>query len=997
MRRLLDFYIACVEEEDLRSLTLELDKQAPVFISPWEEREIFFSSMETETTIVVEAAGERELLEKWMEGNSTFLYGYPVVSVMSSSGKRALVPLFTTEISVRRLPDKENSFVIGRLEAGRQRLNHHLFDLQPEELLSLRRDLEARDISFQEQLADAFKVLGATGKIPDPQSVNRFTLDLFVERAWHSSPILFPGTVSDINSNLLKDLKALGKYLLGKYQGTALEFLLNPLAVKKPKALALPLVEPASLNESQRLAVRSAMEEPLSVITGPPGTGKSQVVVAILANCIATNQSVLFASKNNNAVDVVRQRLRDILGCNHDWSLRLGNKEKNKKCKSEIVTRLERESSELCAVDSSLPATVESLSTQIRQVEISIKVNSEKQKQYEEAQEAFRLSAAILPESWTACDVQSDMEQLQFIHEPSFQTDMQELLALAGVNRPGIWLAVKKFFFFTVLLNKHRRKFAQRLKNLPLVVQLDLYHAVGDSAEFNSLVDAYSRIYGFAGWLGCQLSLRQARQSVETSDVAIALHAQVSDLRKRQSNATAQMMKVFWTNKIRSRLEAVKQSVSRYFGNQDDKAIADLQAFTEMVADFKVWIVTNLSARATLPLDPGIFDLLVIDEASQCDIASALPLLVRAKRAVIIGDPNQLRHITTIGEDVEKNIVKTLACSQLVKDWSYINLSLYDRAAESLQANHKKPILLAEHFRCHPEIIEFSNQSFYGGKLICQTYASSAANGDERGVWWHHVTGNVGDDSQSASNEPEADEVMGLIGRFFNYPPFVEAGSDVGIVTPFVGQEKLLLKKLREQPWYELFPNKVTVGTVHKFQGDEKDVIVFSPVITEGSGSGALRFAAAAEQPQLLNVAITRPRKRLHVVGDLPQCQKAGGWLSQLADYVQARSQKHQNFNGMYDSPEEAAVAELLRNQKIWFETQVPFKAWLLDFVVVTPFGNRYNIEVDGFQHWKAEQITKDKIRDREVQSSGISVIRISADDIKNNISWVRERLARLA
>ena len=63
---------------------------------------------------------------------------------------------------------------------------------------------------------------------------------------------------------------------------------------------------------------------------------------------------------------------------------------------------------------------------------------------------------------------------------------------------------------------------------------------------------------------------------------------------------------------------------------------------------FPCWAVTSLAARGRVPFTAGHFDLVVIDEASQCDIASALPLLFRAKRSVIIGDPQQLRHITAL-------------------------------------------------------------------------------------------------------------------------------------------------------------------------------------------------------------------------------------------------------------------------------------------------------------------------------------------------------------
>ena len=71
--------------------------------------------------------------------------------------------------------------------------------------------------------------------------------------------------------------------------------------------------------------------------------------------------------------------------------------------------------------------------------------------------------------------------------------------------------------------------------------------------------------------------------------------------------------------------------------------------FPDVSRHIPAWCVTNLSARRSLPLEPNLFDLLIIDEASQCDIASALPLLYRSKRAVVIGDTQQLRHITRIG------------------------------------------------------------------------------------------------------------------------------------------------------------------------------------------------------------------------------------------------------------------------------------------------------------------------------------------------------------
>lgn len=93
------------------------------------------------------------------------------------------------------------------------------------------------------------------------------------------------------------------------------------------------------------------------------------------------------------------------------------------------------------------------------------------------------------------------------------------------------------------------------------------------------------------------------------------------------------------------------------------------------------WSVTSLSAKGRIPLVPGFFDLVVIDEASQCDIASALPLLYRAKRAVIIGGPKQLEYITTIPGQLDYSLLERYG---IPSEWSYTSNSLYGLAAASV-------------------------------------------------------------------------------------------------------------------------------------------------------------------------------------------------------------------------------------------------------------------------------------------------------------------------
>src|SRR5690606_15372741 len=98
------------------------------------------------------------------------------------------------------------------------------------------------------------------------------------------------------------------------------------------------------------------------------------------------------------------------------------------------------------------------------------------------------------------------------------------------------------------------------------------------------------------------------------------------------------------------------------------------------------WAVTALSARGKIPFEAGMFDLVIFDEASQCDIASALPLLFRAKRAVVIGDPKQLNHVTTLSSKNDQMLMKRYGLLTENPEWSFSINSLFDLAQGKVQS-----------------------------------------------------------------------------------------------------------------------------------------------------------------------------------------------------------------------------------------------------------------------------------------------------------------------
>ena len=143
------------------------------------------------------------------------------------------------------------------------------------------------------------------------------------------------------------------------------------------------------------------------------------------------------------------------------------------------------------------------------------------------------------------------------------------------------------------------------------------------------------------------------------------------------------------------------------------------QLFPKITRILSCWAVTSLSARGRVPFEPSFFDLLVVDEASQCDIASAMPLLYRARRAVIIGDPMQLRHISALSKQQDQQLLSKHDLLDDFPGWAYSARSLFDLASGLCRS--EDIVALRDHHRSHADIIEFSNEHFYERRLRVAT------------------------------------------------------------------------------------------------------------------------------------------------------------------------------------------------------------------------------------------------------------------------------------
>jgi hypothetical protein len=267
----------------------------------------------------------------------------------------------------------------------------------------------------------------------------------------------------------------------------------------------------------------------------------------------------------------------------------------------------------------------------------------------------------------------------------------------------------------------------------------------------------------------------------------------------------------------------------------------------------------------------------------------------------------------------------------------------------------------------------------------------------EQALFWHDIPSTIADGHGSLINPTEAQAVRDLALQVVTAPSF-KSNSTLGIVTPFRRQRDRIEQLFQGDAAFSGLGERLTIGTVHAFQGAEADVIIFSPVVSTGARPRAAEWISKEEG--LLNVALTRARRALHIVGNKAFCSETPGPLGELAKFVNQRVGVAQGPK--HNSPAVEAVRSALQETGIWYQEEVPettpSRTYYLDFVIIGLSGTRYNIEVDGRQHYfSAEAISEDKTRDQVLREAGYEVIRLRASDVISDSRFVPELLRSLA
>ena len=297
-----------------------------------------------------------------------------------------------------------------------------------------------------------------------------------------------------------------------------------------------------------------------------------------------------------------------------------------------------------------------------------------------------------------------------------------------------------------------------------------------------------------------------------------------------------------------------------------NKYLSDSDNVRKLQRVFPVIITTCISAHRIGKPEP-LFDMTIIDEASQCNTAMSLIPIIRGENLMLVGDPQQLNPVILLDDFTNRRLMKEYSVPD---EYNYRTNSIYKVYLASDSVSDE--ILLHNHYRCDPRIIGFNNKKYYNSLLNIK------AKTEEKEPL---VYVEVENSEQEVKNTSESE-----VKRIVSY---VRANKDknIGIITPFVNQKDLINRALKEEG-----VSNVACGTVHSFQGDEKDVVLFSTAIGANTQAGTYEWLKANRE--LINVATSRAKNKLIVLADsnnverLHSQSKDEDDLYELLQYVKA-------------------------------------------------------------------------------------------------------------
>lgn len=738
---------------------------------------------------------------------------------------------------------------------------------------------------------------------------------------------------------------------------------LNP--VRKELAFgntAIPIF-PFGCNQSQYKAVRNALENSFSVIQGPPGTGKTQTILNIIANILIEGKTVIVVSNNNAATDNVLEKLGEPQYGLDFVAAPLGKSENKEK----FIVEQTGKYPDFTGWE------------QAGENAVSLRRIQQKSKEL----------GSIFEKQEKLALLRQELKAVE-LEQQHFKRYMQDNNVETKEIRT--WKRISSYML--LVLWQEYQEAAEQEKQLNVLRKLKsvLYYGISDrnfyKQEISKNISAIQSFYYVT-------RIAELKKEIDILE---------KDLRKCSAdNCVVEVCK--------DSMQYLRDILYQRYGNKDSRKVftaVDLwKNPKDVLEEYPVVLSTTFSARSSLG-KKIVYDYLIMDEASQVDVATGALALSCARNVVIVGDTKQLPNV--VPQEIQKQTDAVFDSFQLPEGYRYTNSflqSVLDILPDVPQT------LLKEHYRCHPKIINFCNQKFYNGELVIMT----EDHGEEDVL--SVVKTVVGNHDRKHYNQRQIDIIQNEI-----LPKLSYEQSDIGIIAPYNAQVEAMDKEMAD----------IDHATVHKYQGREKEAIILSTVddvITD-----------FADNPSLLNVAVSRAKKQLCLVvsgNEQPRDSNIGDLISYIEynnfdikesriysifDYLykqyavsrreylkkRKRVSEYDSENLMYGLIEEVleeeglsileiephySLSELIKDKQLLNEQEIAYvenKGTHVDFLLSNRVSKQavLAIEVDGWEYHKegTVQAKWDRMKDSILKRYGIEVMRF-----KTNGSGEKERL----
>lgn len=571
------------------------------------------------------------------------------------------------------------------------------------------------------------------------------------------------------------------------------------------------LIFPFGCNASQSNAVKNAFERQISVIQGPPGTGKTQTILNIIANILMHNQTVLVVSNNNSATTNVLEKLQ-------------------KYGMGFIVAPLgKRENKENFIKNQ--PTVPQELHSWGLMPEGRENTKQDASLAHSKLQKAFSLQ-----EELAKCRQEIKEVELEWQHfKVDNNLDDQELKAKSGIGSKRLmklWLDYQTFIEDEAP-NMHQNRIIRWLKCQWMNFKMKYLVGIKSPITASNLNPSI-------------IKLQSLYFIVRLKELSTRINEIESELQTINANKLIEELSSLSLTLLKDKLYENYHNKQRLVINE----VKEIRIHSEEFCNqYPVVLSTTFSARTAIP--DQIYDYIIMDEASQVAIETGALALTCAKNAVIVGDTMQLPNVVTEEDRLKLNGIFNEF--NIAQGFHCANYSFLQSVCAVIP--NVEQTLLREHYRCHPTIINFCNQRFYGNNLLIMTEDHKEENVMMaiRTVPGHHEYNHY--------NQREIDVVKNEI------LPQLEKLNDIGIIAPYNNQVNQFNQQVHQ----------IEAATIHKYQGREKDSIIMS--VTDD------QITEFSDDPNLINVAVSRAKKHFCLVVSGNE-QEHKGIISDLIDYI---------------------------------------------------------------------------------------------------------------